>query len=353
MEYITVVWILGEHLALKFKLTLGEYFTAIFSIFSVPSNADLRFEQTLAKSCFLLIPILSILIYQVSLMATQLCLSQESLSSFIDQTKTIIITISVIGLAFILSFRQLHKSQRFGLSERKPISIMTTFFFVPFIYILCQNNSLDLDADAMHWVQYTIVLILMAYGLIIVCFNDVESNSLSCVLEELFSIFYLPIGIYWLSKGVIVLEHCNHLHHNALHLLIFCAVGLIWTLVPAALQLLLWTADLIYQLVLILPIYKTSSYQADARKSSCHGDGDSRENYVKSIEFGDVKEKICPICWEDFDEEEKILKREGCYHCYHVGCIKQWVLRDSRCPLCRGWINNKSIFQNVTNECVY
>uniref|UniRef100_M1DIX3 RING-type E3 ubiquitin transferase n=1 Tax=Solanum tuberosum TaxID=4113 RepID=M1DIX3_SOLTU len=45
-------------------------------------------------------------------------------------------------------------------------------------------------------------------------------------------------------------------------------------------------------------------------------------------------EEICAICHIEFEHEE-IVGILGCGHEYHVGCIKQWLLRKKDCPMCR------------------
>lgn len=45
----------------------------------------------------------------------------------------------------------------------------------------------------------------------------------------------------------------------------------------------------------------------------------------------------CTICQEEFIEGD-ILKRLKCDHFYHKNCIKDWLLYNKKCPLCKNEI---------------
>lgn len=48
------------------------------------------------------------------------------------------------------------------------------------------------------------------------------------------------------------------------------------------------------------------------------------------------KEKaVCPICWDKFLPEHKVIYLDGCSHIFHRNCIKEWVLKNPTCPSCR------------------
>lgn len=42
----------------------------------------------------------------------------------------------------------------------------------------------------------------------------------------------------------------------------------------------------------------------------------------------------CVICLSEFREGEKV-RRLGCLHLFHVGCVDMWLSRNSCCPVCR------------------
>ncbi|XP_010030789.2 RING-H2 finger protein ATL64-like [Eucalyptus grandis] len=46
----------------------------------------------------------------------------------------------------------------------------------------------------------------------------------------------------------------------------------------------------------------------------------------------------CPICLEVFEEGEQCGMFKTCGHGYHQSCIKEWLSKHSRCPLCRGLV---------------
>ena len=46
----------------------------------------------------------------------------------------------------------------------------------------------------------------------------------------------------------------------------------------------------------------------------------------------------CTICMCEFEEKE-VIKKVNCNHMFHSECIKQWILREPKCPCCRVQIN--------------
>lgn len=52
-----------------------------------------------------------------------------------------------------------------------------------------------------------------------------------------------------------------------------------------------------------------------------------KKNYIRE----------CTICQEEFTEGE-VLKKLNCNHYYHKHCIKDWLLYNKKCPLCKNEI---------------
>ena len=44
---------------------------------------------------------------------------------------------------------------------------------------------------------------------------------------------------------------------------------------------------------------------------------------------------VCPICWEPYTREGKVVYFPGCEHVFHEECIKTWVRAHTTCPTCR------------------
>ena len=72
--------------------------------------------------------------------------------------------------------------------------------------------------------------------------------------------------------------------------------------------------------------------------------GDLRSVYEKGMSYETIfrglmrecsrgENSTCVICLEDIEEEE--AKMVPCFHSFHRDCIRQWVLNDSNCPVCR------------------
>ena len=47
----------------------------------------------------------------------------------------------------------------------------------------------------------------------------------------------------------------------------------------------------------------------------------------------DTPHETCSICRDNFDENS-VVRRLGCEHIFHIGCIDTWF-ESIRCPLCR------------------
>ena len=48
----------------------------------------------------------------------------------------------------------------------------------------------------------------------------------------------------------------------------------------------------------------------------------------------DTGQDTCSICRDNF-EENSVVRRLGCEHIFHIGCIDTWFESNIRCPLCR------------------
>jgi hypothetical protein len=48
----------------------------------------------------------------------------------------------------------------------------------------------------------------------------------------------------------------------------------------------------------------------------------------------DTSHEMCSICRDNFDEYS-VVRRLGCEHIFHIGCIDTWFETNIRCPLCR------------------
>lgn len=43
----------------------------------------------------------------------------------------------------------------------------------------------------------------------------------------------------------------------------------------------------------------------------------------------------CPVCLEDFKEEDKGRVLPVCEHYFHMECVDLWLMSNSTCPVCR------------------
>lgn len=46
-------------------------------------------------------------------------------------------------------------------------------------------------------------------------------------------------------------------------------------------------------------------------------------------------EGSCPICVENFDDTDPIIRLRNCNHCFHRTCARSWYRMSVHCPVCR------------------
>jgi len=55
-----------------------------------------------------------------------------------------------------------------------------------------------------------------------------------------------------------------------------------------------------------------------------------KKNYTTDIE--DMES--CPVCLDKYNEDEELVELD-CHHYYHEKCIKDWLINNRSCPMCR------------------
>jgi len=63
-----------------------------------------------------------------------------------------------------------------------------------------------------------------------------------------------------------------------------------------------------------------------------------REEKVSLTEM--LTEQTCPVCFEDYKAGENIISLPKCRHCFHSGCVNEWLAKIPLCPMCRGNVRN-------------
>ncbi|XP_077218850.1 putative RING-H2 finger protein ATL69 [Tasmannia lanceolata] len=68
-------------------------------------------------------------------------------------------------------------------------------------------------------------------------------------------------------------------------------------------------------------------------------DGPTIESYPKFV-YGrgshvQMENGTCPICLSEYKEGEMLRCIPECKHCFHVGCVDEWLRMSATCPMCR------------------
>ena len=53
---------------------------------------------------------------------------------------------------------------------------------------------------------------------------------------------------------------------------------------------------------------------------------------------GDTSEDSCSICMMEFEPRQRCNRLRGCNHEFHSECIKKWLSKEKKCPMCMGQI---------------
>lgn len=92
-----------------------------------------------------------------------------------------------------------------------------------------------------------------------------------------------------------------------------------------------------------LPVTENPDSCADLEKSDIKSKTDDQQESLKVDEYESCEkgvsedkaeeEDVCPICLEEYDEENprSITK---CEHHFHLCCILEWMERSETCPVC-------------------
>ncbi|CAO3588730.1 unnamed protein product [Absidia cylindrospora] len=56
--------------------------------------------------------------------------------------------------------------------------------------------------------------------------------------------------------------------------------------------------------------------------------------YYDELEIPNAQDQVCAICLSPYEEGD-ILCRLWCYHHFHKTCVSEWLVLNSRCPLCK------------------
>lgn len=67
-----------------------------------------------------------------------------------------------------------------------------------------------------------------------------------------------------------------------------------------------------------------------------------REKY-QSSSIGNVLrlDDTCPVCFEEFNHNQDIMRLPGCRHAFHPNCIQNWLVQKPVCPVCRSNVREK------------
>ena len=60
----------------------------------------------------------------------------------------------------------------------------------------------------------------------------------------------------------------------------------------------------------------------------------TNKSLSERIFVSEIKELCCPICLEEYNNNNKIIKL-NCDHIFHKHCIKEWFEKKDNCPNCR------------------
>lgn len=88
--------------------------------------------------------------------------------------------------------------------------------------------------------------------------------------------------------------------------------------------------DWINHLIIIVP---QNQQQNEGLNKDSLGDIPLIE-FKKDMTLKEEEQEKCAVCLIEFEDKEKI-KQLPCKHMFHPGCIDTWLVRNSKCPICK------------------
>lgn len=64
------------------------------------------------------------------------------------------------------------------------------------------------------------------------------------------------------------------------------------------------------------------------------------------MEIPDVQDQVCVICLSTYEDGD-MLSKLWCKHHFHRACIKEWLMLNRRCPLCKQDFGGKDVLFDV------
>jgi len=58
----------------------------------------------------------------------------------------------------------------------------------------------------------------------------------------------------------------------------------------------------------------------------------------------------CPVCLDDYQADDELLKITDCSHWFHRGCLEQWLGGANTCPVCRKRVKGKRRRGSTTTD---
>lgn len=307
-----------------FMIALIDFLIVLASLFL--RHFEINTQQLKNLSVFLTAT-LGLMMYGVSSMLTHIFLEKEIAEVFAYQAFATIIVGILVGT--VLYFLQHELRQEDTMS----IPIAYTYFVLASAYILCKAEILDLNDEMMWWTRVSSVFTFV-FGS---ASFYISSNKafFGNICEEVCMIAFAPVSIFLCLQGILyIMQQAMVFKPDNLHFLILCSLILIWSVAPIVVRSAIWIAESSWAFFSLAGQNGLESRVENQTNTKF----DTDFQCVKSVRLENVKEKNCPICWEEFNDSDEIIARDLCCHCYHKSCLKKWVVRDSRCPLCRGFI---------------
>ena len=83
-----------------------------------------------------------------------------------------------------------------------------------------------------------------------------------------------------------------------------------------------------------------NAHESKYREKNARASYDSKKhqdflNMSKASKDSDGNPKNCPICLEEFEENESVSSLDCCKLQYHTHCMDEWFKQSTSCPTCR------------------
>ena len=274
---------------------------------------------------------------------------------FITRIYSIIMgTIWMVVMALFLRYGLLS-----SLTRRKTGGALSLFTWVYIGYVIYKVQTSKGPGECQVNIFAGSVRALINCGIFFIlyfltmCYDEIDRFGIHLqVVTSLFLKLFIPVNLFWYVEGVEALNKAREQSSGCISDPFYFCLELVlyeWIVFSLLFSLAGCVLALKYRLTTIENLRANPFLMLLGLSEEDIAEGpripQSAENNVALLNPtvidttkhpGSFFEKaVCPICWESFSMEQRVVYFPGCEHVFHEPCIKAWARAHNTCPTCR------------------